>query len=91
MKIINLDFLISITETQTKVKIRLSRVSTENKKCFSLRDHSLGFYLNKTKGKPLREVVLLLFKKKPKRGEIGNIKRRKCSAYLERIKKQTNI
>ena len=51
------------TETQTKVKIGLSRISTENKKYFSLRDHPLGFNSNKRKRKSLREVMLFCFKK----------------------------
>ena len=68
MKIINLHFLISVTGTQTKVKIRLSsstdyleyrqkikNVFRHENKAFVT--HSLGFSSNKRKGKSLREFV----------------------------------
>ena len=51
-----------------------------------------GFFSNKRKGKSLREVVLFYLKKKiTEKGEMGNPKRRKGRAYLEKIKKRTNI
>ena len=34
---------------------------------------------------------MLFYLKKTKEGQMGNPERRKCSAYLERIKKRTNI
>ena len=45
----------------------------------------------KRKRKSLREVVPFYLKKKTKKGEMGNPQKRKCSAYLERIEKRTNI
>ena len=50
------------------------------------------FLFIKRKRKSLREVVLFYLKKKQtKKGEMGNPQKRKCSAYLERIEKRTNI
>ena len=113
LKIIDLHFLISITETQTKVKIRLSSSTDfleyrqkiknvfryENKVIVTL---SLGFSSSKRKGKrlrevvnfylkPFREVINFYLKKETKKSEMGNPKRRKYCAYLERIQKRTNI
>ena len=51
--------------------------------------HSL-FLQAKGKGNPLGSCSFL-FKKRTKKSEMGNPKRRKCCAYLERIKKRTNI
>ena len=36
-------------------------------------------------------MLFYLKTKKTKKGEMGNPKKRKCSAYLERIEKRTNI
>ena len=49
------------------------------------------FLFIKRKRKSLREVVLFYLKKTTKKGEMGNPQKRKCSAYLERIEKRTNI
>ena len=50
----------------------------------------LLFLHTKTKGKFLRGVVLFL-PKKTNKGEMGNLERRICNVYLEKIKKGTNI
>ena len=45
----------------------------------------------KGKGNPLEKLLFfILKKKKTKKSEMGNPKRRKCCAYLERIQKRTN-
>ena len=102
LKIINLHFLISIIGTQTKVKIRLYsatdyleyRQKIEN--IFLLREPSLCypftrfFSKQKRKGNSLEKF---LFRKMTKvKWVFQNGKpRRKCSVYLERIKKGANV
>ena len=71
----NLLFLILISGTETKVKIKLTRSSDyleyqqkrKNVFCYESKvyvTHSLVFSSNKRKGKSLREVVLFYLKKK---------------------------
>ena len=89
-----------ITGTQAKVNVGLSsstdyikyRQKTKSvfryeKKVFVT--HSLAFSLIKRKGKALRIFYFIL--KETKKIEMRKPKKRKCSSYLERIKKRTNI